>query len=339
MSCRKSYYNPFFSHIYVEKDILDKDITKSILAKYQNSEVIEIDKYMDIFGRGHQDIVAQHKSQKLILARQTGEKVYRGSKNCQSFNHDYFYYTSNIMNCIFDCEYCYLKGMYPSANIVFFVNIEDTFEEIKEKLSRHPVYVSVSYNTDLIAMEQIFGVVKQWEKFVKANDNLTVEVRTKCANIHEWDNLEPDKNMIYAFTISPAEVINRYEKKTPAFEQRLKCIKELLDRGFQIRLCYDPMIYCDEWEKAYSDMLKEISDAIDLNRILDFSIGSFRISQDYMKNMRRLNPDSAVAWFPYENINGVYQYPEKIKESMQDFLLKELLKYVPMEKIFCWEGV
>ncbi len=243
------------------------------------------------------------------------------------------------MNCIFDCEYCYLKGMYPSANIVFFVNIEDTFEEIKEKLSRHPVYVSVSYNTDLIAMEQIFGVVKQWEKFVKANDNLTVEVRTKCANIHEWDNLDPDKNMIYAFTISPAEVINKYEKKTPAFEQRLKCIKELLDRGFQIRLCYDPMIYCDEWEKAYSDMLKEISDAIDLNRILDFSIGSFRISQDYMKNMRRLNPDSAVAWFPYENINGVYQYPEKIKESMQDFLLKELLKYVPMEKIFCWEGV
>ena len=41
------------------------------------------------------------------------------------------------MNCVFDCEYCYLKGMYPSANLVVFVNLEDIFAEV-EKTCRAP---------------------------------------------------------------------------------------------------------------------------------------------------------------------------------------------------------
>lgn len=36
-----------------------------------------------------------------------------------------------MMNCIFDCEYCYLKGMYPSGNLVVFVNLEDILRSLK----------------------------------------------------------------------------------------------------------------------------------------------------------------------------------------------------------------
>ena len=69
-------------------------------------------------------------------------------------------------DCIYDCEYCYLKGMYPSANIVIFVNIEDIFEELHRMLSEHPVYLCVSYDTDLLAFEAMTGYVREWEHFV-----------------------------------------------------------------------------------------------------------------------------------------------------------------------------
>lgn len=41
-----------------------------------------------------------------------------------------------MMNCIFDCEYCYLKGMYPSGNLVVFVNLEDIFAELESLLAQ-----------------------------------------------------------------------------------------------------------------------------------------------------------------------------------------------------------
>ncbi len=62
------------------------------------------------------------------------------------------------MNCIFDCAYCYLKGMYPSANIVVFVNLEeDIFAEVERVLENHPLYLCVSYDTDLLALEPLIG--------------------------------------------------------------------------------------------------------------------------------------------------------------------------------------
>lgn len=43
---------------------------------------------------------------------------------------------------------------------------------------------------------------------------------------------------------------------------------------------------------------------------------------------------SPVVQFPYENIDGVYQYPDKLRQEMEGFLHKELCKYVEEEHIF-----
>ena len=65
-----------------------------------------------------------------------------------------------MMNCVFDCEYCYLKGMYPSGNVVLFVNLDDIFDEVYKLLQKHPVYLCVSYDTDLLAVE-IFSDIQK----------------------------------------------------------------------------------------------------------------------------------------------------------------------------------
>ena len=74
----------------------------------------------------------QEKEKALIIAEKKGTLVYPGAKVCQSFGNEHFYYTSLVKNCIFDCDYCYLQGMYPSANLVVFNNIEDmNLEELE----------------------------------------------------------------------------------------------------------------------------------------------------------------------------------------------------------------
>ena len=122
---KQDYFNAPFSHVYVERGIQNHKRTKKILRKFPEAKLVMIDHYKDVFCRRGQIYGKQHQAPALILASKQGNLIYEGAAVCQSFGNEYFYYTSCIMNCIYDCEYCYLKGMYPSGNLVVFINIED----------------------------------------------------------------------------------------------------------------------------------------------------------------------------------------------------------------------
>ncbi|HBI61605.1 MAG TPA: DNA repair photolyase, partial [Lachnospiraceae bacterium] len=61
-----------------------------------------------------------------------------------------------------------------------------------------------------------------------------------------------------------------------------------------------------------------------------------RVSQDYLKKMRKQEPDSAVVWFPFQKENGFYHYPDELMEQMEHFLAEKLEEWIPKEKIFRW---
>lgn len=334
----KNYYNNAFSHIYVEKDVCNHPRTGKILKQFPNAVIVEINHYKDVFCRNGQNYVMQHKAQNLIIAAKHGDLIYKGAPVCQSFGCEYFYYTSCMMNCIYDCEYCYLKGMYPSGNIVVFVNIEDIFSEVEKILTVHPVYLCVSYDTDIMAMEYITEYTGEWIEFAKKHDNLKIEVRTKCANINLLDKISPLENVIYAFTLSPDMVISEYEHGTPSLSARITCVKKAVQNGLQVRLCFDPMIYCMDWKRHYEEMLTAVFNEIDLQKIVDVSVGSFRVSQDYLKKMRKNQPFSAVVQFPFQNNGGVYHYPKEIMEEMEQYMVSRLKEKISEERIFRWKN-
>lgn len=334
---KEDYFNPFFSHIYIEADIKDHPRTKKILAQFPAATVVEISHYKDVFCRSKQNGALQHRSQNLILAARQGKLLYEGAPVCQSFGNQYFYYTSCAMNCIYDCEYCYLKGMYPSANIVIFVNLEDYFAEVEQMLKDHPLYLCVSYDTDLLALEHVAGYAKEWCDFAKDHEHLKIEIRTKCADRLLAAQMHPIPCVVYALTLSPQAVIEAYEHHTPSLAARLSFAKALIRAGCAVRFCFDPMIYLPGWEQQYAGMVNQVFDTIDPETIVDVSVGTFRISQDYLKTMRKQKPDCAVVWFPFQNENGYYHYPKGLMYEMEHFLIHELEQKVPKEKIFRWK--
>lgn len=335
-SLKEDYFNPFFSHIYVETGVRDHPCTRMILEKFPRARIVEISHYKDVFCRSRQNGALQHRSQNLILAAREGALFYEGAPVCQSFGNPHFYYTSCVMNCIFDCEYCYLKGMYPSANIVVFVNLEDYFAQAKQMLKDRPLYLCVSYDTDLLALEHVTGYVGAWSEFAKKHANLNIEIRTKCADMQFAERILSVPGVIYALTLSPQAVIEAYEHHTPSLRARLAFAKLLLHAGCAVRLCFDPMIFLPEWERHYGEMLAQVYDAIDMEKIVDVSVGSFRVSSDYLKTMRKQEPDAAVVWFPFQNENGYYHYPKELMGEMEAFLVHRLEQKIPREKIFQW---
>ena len=83
-------------------------------------------------------------------------------------------------------------------------------------------------------------------------------------------------------------------------------------------------------------MLEQVYRIIDLDKILDVSVGTFRISQDYLKRMRKQEPDSAVVWFPFQRENGYCHYPDGLMEEMEGFLTERLQERISRGRIFRW---
>ncbi len=337
MNASNAIFAEPFSHIYIERGILDHPRAEQILARFPHAHVIPVAHYKDIFCRTKQSVAVQHKSQSLILARKTGRLIYPGSPVCQHFGHSSFYYTSLCMNCPYDCQYCYLRGMYPSGNLVLFVNLEDYIHELDDLLKGGPAYLCVSYDTELCALESLHGYIHAFSGIIPSRPELTVEVRTKSDCTALLQSLHPSGQLIFAFTLSPEEIVC-YEKKTPSLRARLKAVKTGLLAGHTVRLCFDPMIFVPGWEKAYERMMVTIADTLGeegMRKILDFSVGSFRISQDYLHAIRK-STSSPVVHFPFVNRKGFYQYPPELAESMEHTMIRLLLPYAGRDRIFLW---
>ena len=339
-------YQEHFQHIYVEEALLQSPETKGILQKFPKAKVISIKHYKDVFNRKKQGRLAQSHSRKLILAKKEGQRLYDGAVVCQDFSESHFCYTSLLMNCPFHCAYCYLQGMYPSSNLVMFLNLEDYFADCRKWIAeKGSLYLCISYDTDLLAMEGIYPYVEEFARFLNQENALRIEVRTKAGGEGLWRKMqrlplssEGRKRMIFAFTLSPEEIIEEAEEGTARLSSRIFAIQKALEEGYLVRLCFDPMIYHPRWKELYGALLQEVFEKIPMEQIHDCSLGSFRISESYLKAMGKALPHSPHTQFPYENTGGYYHYPKKLMEEMEGFLYSRLLERLPKEKIFRWDS-
>ena len=343
----KSYpYQEHFQHIYVEEAILQSPDVERILRKFPKAKVIPIRHYKDVFNRKKQGRLPQSRSRKLILAKKEGQRLYDGAVVCQDFSESHFCYTSLLMNCPFHCAYCYLQGMYPSSNLVMFLNLEDYFSDCRKWIAeKGSLYLCISYDSDLLAMEGIYPYVEEFARFLNQENALRIEVRTKAGGEGLWRKMqklplsvEGRKRMIFAFTLSPEEIIEEAEEGTARLSSRIFAIQKALEEGYLVRLCFDPMIYHPRWKALYSALLQEVFEKIPMEQIHDCSLGSFRISESYLKAMGKALPNSPHTQFPYENSGGYYHYPGELMEEMEGFLYSRLQERLPKEKIFRWDS-
>ena len=326
-----------FDTIYIEKDAKDYPVTINILNQFKKSQQISINSYQEIFNRNRQDFRQQKLSPKLILAIKKDSYLYPGSSFTPSFNQPHFFYNAMALNCLYDCSYCYLQGMFNSANLVIFVNEQDFYQATLDKLKElGSLYLSISNDTDLLAIEHLTGYCAKWITLCQQNPKLLVESRTKSVNFNAIKELAPVDNFILSWTLSPLSVSQRIEINTPSLVSKIKAIQNAQAQGWKVRICFDPLLMHVDWAKQYKDLIKLINSELDLNLIRDFSIGSFRMNDSFYKKIQKSRPQDPLFAYPYDRIEGIISYPEeqdqKLKLTVCD-LLKE--SGVPTEMIFC----
>jgi spore photoproduct lyase len=323
-----------FSHIYVEEEIREHERTLEILSKFKTSEVIYIQHYKDIFNRRGQNFRDQKLSPKLILAKRNDQFLYPGSHFSPNFDHPHFYYNTLALNCLYDCSYCYLQGMFSSANLVFFVNWEDYFDATDEFLSKNKsLYLALSYDTDLLATESFFPATKSWIDYARTRPTLALEIRTKSNNFASIQSVEAIPNVILAWTISPERICKEIENKTPSLQARLTSVLRAIDAGWKVRICIDPILREPNWKNDYEQLVHTISEKINLAKLFDLSIGTFRMNSDFLRKIQSIRSDQAMLYYPYHRSNGITSYPHHENEEMISFLKDTFKNSIEEEKI------
>ena len=311
------------------------------MKKFSNSKIIFIKHYKDIFNRANQDFAVQSKSKNLILARREAPFLYEGSYYSDGFEYEHFFYTPSILGCLYDCEYCYLSGMYNSANSVFFVNTEDFFDAVLPYLNK-PTLIAISYDTDTLAIESLTSHTKEWIEFAQKHPNLHLEIRTKSANFKAIKSLHPkgtshvSDQVVLAWTLSPQKIIDLYEHKTPSLKKRLSSIREAIDAGWRVRVCIDPVIYNEEFNELYPPLIDTLFATIEADKLFQLTLGSFRMSSVHLKKIKKLRR-SDIAFYPYEVKDNIVSYGKTIEQNILHVMVEKATQYIEKERIRTWQ--
>lgn len=319
--------------IYVEEKVKDHFRTKKILEKFLNCRVIPIDHYSEIFNRKNQNFSLQKVNPGLIIA-QKDKNFIQKIKPQSGVGLTENYYFSPMLNCPFDCMYCFLKGFFRSAFYTIFVNYEDFKKEIEAIVS--PSFFFSGYDSDSLAMDHITEFSKEFIPFFQKLPHMELELRTKSININSLLSLPPSENIIIAFSLNPENIIEKIERKTPSLASRIHSIKILQNLGWKIGLRFDPLIYHKGYQKSYFDLFSTVFNAIDISKIHSVTLGALRYPSSCYTNMRKINNKNPLLAPLFQNSLKIFSYEEEKEMEMLSFSQKEVSSYVKNDKIFIY---
>lgn len=322
--------------IFVEQAVRDHPRTREVLQRFPAARVIDCGRYGEIFNPKAQSFRLQKQRPALILAEKFKNFVLPAPMG-YGIGAEHNYYFSHLLNCLYDCRYCFLQGMYRSAHYVLFVNYEDFEQEIRRIAAEHngqPVHFFSGYDCDSLALEPVTGFVGTFLPLFRDLANAWLELRTKSTQTRALANMPPLENCVVAFSFTPAAVAAALEAKTPSLDRRLAAARRLQQLGWSIGLRFDPIIYHEDWPNAYSGLFARVFRELTADRLHSVSLGTFRLPDAFFRRMAGLYPEEPLFAGPLQSDAGMVSYRTSLEKELVEFCASELLRYVPQEKFF-----
>ena len=333
--------------VYIEQEIRSHPRVEQILDRVKPAQIIDIERYGEVFNPKSQNFRLQKQNPALILASKHSNFVLSAPPD-YTIGSDTNYYFSHMLNCIYDCRYCFLQGMYSSANYVVFVNYEDFFDSITESLQNstsETAWYFSGYDCDSMALEPVTGFMDACLDYFETVDKSLgatphLEIRTKSTQIRSLLKRKPINNSVIAYSLSPGEIANAIEHKTPSLQKRIDALVQLQQAGWPIGLRFDPLIAADNFKALYKNMFKQVFEKLDNEQIHSVSLGTFRLPKPFHRTITKLYPDEPMFAVPVQQHprspggSTMIGYTQSLEREMMDFCTNEILEHIDEARLF-----
>ena len=240
--------------IYFEKDILNYDLGKKLMEKYQNIPKVEIENHNNIEEmrkKENKDFIDMKRN--LIIGVRKTHKFVENHKTSDFLVP----YTSS--GCTAACMYCYLVCNYNKcAYLRLFVNREQMLEKIIKTAnkSERDLVFEIGSNSDLILENTITkNLIWTIENFANTQKG-KLTFPTKFEMIDDLLNIRHNKKIIIRMSVNPEEIINKVEFGTSRLKQRIQAINKLADADYPIGILIAPVIFVENWKSLYLELIK-----------------------------------------------------------------------------------
>ena len=322
--------------LYIEESVRHHPRTLSISDRFPKARKIFCERYGEVFNPKAQNFRLQKQHPALILAEKYKNFALPAPPN-YGIGAAKNYYFSHMLNCLYDCRYCFLQGMYQSANYVLFVNYEDYQQDILKicnATANEPIHFFSGYDCDSLALEPVTGFAEDFLPFFADIPNAWLELRTKSTQIRSLLNRTPFPRCIVAFSLSPDEIANKVEDKAPSLLRRLDALEKLQDQGWPVGLRFDPLIYQTAYQQQYKNMFEQVFSRIKPESLHSVSLGVFRLPEKYFKKIHKLYPEEKLFASPLETRQKMTSYKTELEQEMMHYCTEQLLSYIPKSKFF-----
>lgn len=313
----------------------------AIRERFADIPHIACEYYAEIFNRKAQNFRLQKQSPALILARKHNKLVLSAPVG-YGIGGKHNYYFSHMLNCIYDCRYCFLQGMYRSANYVLFINYDEFKQALNDTLAKHgteEVYFFSGYDCDSLALEPVSHFTREFLTWFAQHPRAILEIRTKSTQIRHLLEMQPLPNVVIAYSFTPASISQALEHKVPELAKRIHALQRLQAHGWSAGLRFDPIIYDERYRENYSELFARVFAAINAERLHSVSLGMFRLPEAFYKNIQKLYPDEKLFALNMEKSQNMISYPRDLAENIFSFCETELLQYIDKKIYFpCYDS-
>ena len=322
--------------IYYEKNIEDYELGRVLLEKYKDIPKITIENHNNIeeMRKKSNSEFADMKKNLIIGIR----KTHKFTENHKT--SDFLIpYTSS--GCTAMCMYCYLVCNYNKcAYLRLFVNREEMLEKIIKvaQKSERELTFEIGSNSDLILENMITGnLIWTIENFANTKKGF-LTLPTKFDMVDSILPLDHKGKIIIRMSVNPSEIINKVEFGTSRLNGRIEAINKLAEAGYKIGILIAPVIFVENWQELYSNLIKELSVKLSdkVKRQAFFEIIFMTYSYVHTKINEEAFPN-AINLYDKEIMtgrgNGKYAYRINIRKEAETFLIDKMKKYFPNNKI------
>ena len=267
-----------------------------------------------------------------------------GAVNCFCCN---YVVVSQILNCPFNCSYCFLHTFFGKDEIVIFKDEAEVVRQVKDylKQTKEPIHLGTGEYSDSLALPEAVSLGKALIKVFAEQEKHLLELKTKSVNIEQLLKLDHKGKTVIAWSVNPEKIAKEEESDAPSLNERLKAAKKVAAAGYPIAFHFDPIIYYSGWEKDYAEVVDRIFNHVNENQIAWISLGALR----FPERQKEIMIDKFKTKISFEHfekgIDNKLRYPVPLRVELFTYLYnqirsrsKQVYVYLCMENPEVWKA-
>jgi len=334
-------YRP--AKIYVEKSVINCQTTRQILSRLPTPSPTIIENISDFIRQQAGTSASYEAHQKPLLLAFQKSGFLKKCPGTQKYICCGYQILNLVNNCEINCSYCILQGYLNSPFIIVYVNIEDLLSELEEKFSAAAdkiFRVGSGELADSLSTDFLTNYSRDLVRFFADKKNAVIELKTKTTQIENF-LLEPHhRRTICAWSLNTPTIIQNEESDAPTLDERLEAAEKCQRHGFMLAFHFDPLIYYENWQADYRQVVEKLFRLIKPENIIWISLGALRYPPPLGSIIKKNHIGSKIVlgeFFP--GLDGKLRYFKPLRIEMFSKMYQWIKQTAPQVFVYlCMES-